>query len=64
MDLVVHAMACLHLDQEALELAHGTVVMLCLDCSSGDYGCNIGEDVAHGSVEDETVNWLVKGLGG
>ena len=55
--------SCLHLDQEGLELAQGTVVMLSLDCGSGHDRCNIGEDVAHGSVEDETVDWLVEGLG-
>ena len=53
----------LHLNQEGLELAEGTVVMLCLDCCSGHDGCNVCEYIAHGSVEDETVDWLVEGLG-
>lgn len=44
-------------------MAEGAVVMLCLDCCSGHDGCNVCEYIAHGSVEDETVDWLVEGLG-
>lgn len=54
---------CLHLDQESLELAEGSSVMLFLDCSSGHDGCNIGENIAHRSVKDETVDWLMERLG-
>jgi hypothetical protein len=52
----------LHLDQESLELAEGTGIMLFLDCGSGHDGCNVGEDIAHRGVEDETIDWLVEGL--
>jgi len=37
--------------------------MLFLDCSSGHDGCNVGENIAHRSVEDETVDWLMERLG-
>lgn len=53
---------CLHLDQESLELAESSIVMLFLDCSSGHDGCNVGENIAHRSVEDETVDWLMERL--
>jgi len=46
-----------------LELAESTVIVLGFDCGSGHDGCNVGEHVAHGSVEDETVDRLVEGLG-
>ncbi len=54
---------CLHLDQESLELTEGTIVMLGSNSCSGHDCCNIGEDIPHGSVEHETVDWLVEGLG-
>ena len=44
-------------------MAEGTIVILLLDGGSRHDGCNVGEDVTHGSVEDEAVNWLVEGLG-
>jgi hypothetical protein len=44
-------------------LTEGTIVVMGFDCGSGYDSCNIGENVAHGSVEDETVDRLVEGLG-
>ena len=48
---------------QSLELAESTVIVLGFDCGSGHDGCNVGEHVAHGSVEDETVDWLMERLG-
>jgi hypothetical protein len=53
----------LHLDQERLELAQGTGIILLLDCGSGHDGCNVGEDIAHRGIKDETIDWPVESLG-
>lgn len=44
-------------------MAESTVEMACFDCSPRDDRSNIGEDIAHGSIEDKTVDWFVEGFG-
>jgi hypothetical protein len=34
-----------------------------LQCNAFPDGCNVGENIAHRSVEDETVDWLMERLG-
>jgi hypothetical protein len=53
----------IHLDQEALKLAGKAIELSRINCSPGHGGCNIGKDVAHGSIENQAVDGLVEGLG-